>query len=108
MEILLVDRIVTTVWRLRRLLAIETNLYEVYGDDSYSRTAVSLGNILIRDHGDRFTRLYRYESAMERSLYKALHELQRLQAGRAGQLIPPPAAIDVDVDISTSSDMDQT
>jgi hypothetical protein len=38
------------------------------------------------------------ETALERSLYKALHELQRLQvARRADGNAPPPVAIDVDV-----------
>ena len=39
----------------------------------------------------------RYETALERSLYKALHELQRLQAARQGCVVPPPAVVDVDV-----------
>ena len=39
----------------------------------------------------------RYEVARERSLYKALHELQRLQAARAGKPAPLPIAVDVDV-----------
>ena len=37
------------------------------------------------------SKLSRYEAAIERGLYRALHELQRLQATRAGQLVPPPA-----------------
>ena len=38
------------------------------------------------------------ETTLERSLYKALHELQRLQAARrADGNAPPPVAIDVDV-----------
>ena len=41
----------------------------------------------------------RYETHLERSLYKALHELQRLQAARAGP-IPPPVAVDVDLSVS--------
>ena len=32
--------------------------------------------------GDRQTRVLRYETTIERGLYKALHELQRLQAAR--------------------------
>jgi hypothetical protein len=32
--------------------------------------------------------LSRYEVTIERSLYKALHELQRLQAARDGQAVP--------------------
>ena len=43
-------------------------------------------------------KLSRYEAAIERSLDKALHELQRLQAARrADGDVPPPAVIDVDV-----------
>lgn len=41
--------------------------------------------------------LLRYETTIERSLFKALHELQRLQAVRLGQKIPLPLAIDVNV-----------
>jgi hypothetical protein len=38
----------------------------------------------------------RYEGHIERCLYRALHELQRLQAARDG-LIPPPLAVDVNL-----------
>jgi hypothetical protein len=38
---------------------------------------------------------------LERSLYKALHELQRLQAARDGQAVPLPEAVGVDISIST-------
>lgn len=41
--------------------------------------------------------LFRYESSIERNLYKALHELQRLQAERSGQEVPPPLAVDVEI-----------
>jgi len=39
----------------------------------------------------------RYETAIENRLYKALHELQRLQSARNGESVPPPIALDVDV-----------
>jgi len=45
--------------------------------------------------------LARYEAHLDRSLYKALHELQRLQAARAGQSVPLPVAIDVNLDANT-------
>ena len=45
--------------------------------------------------------LSRYEVTLERSLYKALHELRRLQAARDGQAVPLPEAVDVDISIST-------
>jgi hypothetical protein len=45
-----------------------------------------------------FSKLSRYETATERSLYKALHELQRLQAARhVDGDVPPPVAVDVNV-----------
>jgi hypothetical protein len=40
-------------------------------------------------------KVQRYEAGLERSLYRALHELQRLQAARGGQAVPPPTAVDV-------------
>ena len=39
----------------------------------------------------------RYEIAIENRLYKALHELQRLQSARNGEKVPAPLALDVDV-----------
>lgn len=45
-------------------------------------------------------RVSRYEAHLERGLYKALHELQRLQAARGGEYVPPPAAVDVDLTLS--------
>ena len=41
--------------------------------------------------------IVRYESHLERSLYRTLHELQRLQAARSGGTFPLPVAVDVDV-----------
>jgi hypothetical protein len=46
---------------------------------------------------DAFSKLARYEAGLERSLYRALHELQRLQATRIGQAVPPPVVVDVEV-----------
>jgi hypothetical protein len=60
----------------------------------------TLGLTFIRDasEANAFSKLSRYEAAIERSLYKALHELQRLQAARrADGNATPPVAIDVDV-----------
>jgi hypothetical protein len=40
----------------------------------------------------------RYEAHLSRQMLQALHTLERLQAARAGQTVPPPAALDVTVD----------
>jgi hypothetical protein len=62
--------------------------------------ASTLGLSFIRDgnSANAFSKLSRYETTMERGLYKALHELQRLQAARAAAgSVPPPVAVDVDI-----------
>jgi hypothetical protein len=60
----------------------------------------TLGRTFIRDadEANAFSKLSRYETAIWRGLYKALHELQRLQAARRteGDVLPP-IALDVDV-----------
>ena len=60
----------------------------------------TLGRTFIRDadKANAFSKLSRYETAIWRSLYEALHELQRLQAARRteGDVLPP-IALDVDV-----------
>jgi hypothetical protein len=66
------------------------------------REEVFLGRSFNADakESDTFGKLARYETALERSLYKALHEFQRLQAARHGQPVPVPEAMDVDVSVS--------
>src|SRR5215217_4667863 len=62
--------------------------------------AATLGRTFIRDadKANAFSKLSRYETAIWRSLYEALHELQRLQAARRTEgNVLPPIALDVDV-----------
>ncbi len=68
----------------------------------------TLGRTFIRDadKANAFSKLSRYETAIERGLYKALHELQRLQAARSTEGgIPPPVALDVNVSGVSSEDL---
>jgi hypothetical protein len=74
-------------------------IQESYGDVRDS-DASTLGLSFIRDgnSANAFSKLSRYETTMERGLYKALHELQCLQANRvAAGSIPLPLAVDVDI-----------
>ena len=52
----------------------------------------TLGRTFIRDanEANAFSKLSRYETTLERSLYKALHELQRLQGARLTESSVPP------------------
>ena len=58
-----------------------------------------LGGAFIADAetSNALSKLSRYETAHERSLGRALHELQRVQAARAGQAVSPPAVLDVNI-----------
>jgi len=61
--------------------------------------AATLGLTFIRGSSgaDPLSKLQRYEGGIERSYYRALHELQRLQHARLGGHVPPPVAIDISV-----------
>ena len=79
-----------------------------YGDVRDSDASM-LGLAFIRDGNgaNAFSKLSRYETTIERGLYKALHELQRLQAARHDEAdVLPPPAVDVDVNVSAVSKED--
>jgi hypothetical protein len=68
----------------------------------------TLGQTFVRDanKANAFSKLSRYETTIERSLYKALHELQRLQAARRAEgNVPPPVAVDVEVSDVSKGDL---
>jgi hypothetical protein len=44
-----------------------------------------------------FKNLWRHEAALSRSMFRTLHELERLRAKRAGEHVSVPAVVDVDV-----------
>jgi len=80
-ELFLADRIAANMWRLKRALGMEEG------------EVISSSGGLVYDP-DKY---FRYEIMLERSIYKALHELQRIQAARAGEKPPAPVAVDVDI-----------
>ena len=92
LELMLADKIVSTAWRLRRLVGVEAEMYD----------AETTNKFTFDNGGDGILRLSRHEAGLERALYRALHELQRLQAARKGAIVPPPTAVDITV--STDND----
>jgi hypothetical protein len=92
---------------LRRVLAVEAGVYEeqrfgFMGDEH------GLGGAFIQDANgaNAFSKLSRYETTIERGLYKALHELQRLQAARHAEAnVVPPLTVDVDVSGVSKDDL---
>src|SRR5215213_9264355 len=150
LENLLVDRIISAYWRLRRLGRVETGMFawerseelaeraerEAQGyvleretdditalmkaasititDEKKHEEALqrarrmrgeqedetaTLGRTFVRDadRANAFSKLSRYETAIERTLYRALHELDRRQAARLGAAVTPPQVLDIEV-----------
>jgi hypothetical protein len=92
LECVLVERMVACAWRLRRAVRKEADhdrserkhKEEVAAFETFSSVSVV----------DVQTDLLRYETAIERGLYRAIHNLERVQAGRLGQHVAAPIAVD--------------
>jgi hypothetical protein len=78
--------VASIIWRLKRVLSIE--------EDGVFALGFIGKKLYIVENSDRF---FRYETMLERSLYKALHELERIQSKRNGEKVPPPLALDVNI-----------
>ena len=107
LEGVLADRVIVSLWRMRRSVEIETQLYQEREDEydflnKIKGTRAGSFNI----NATLFQNLSRYEGSVERSLYKALHELQRMQALRNGITSAVPVAIDVGGSLSVADVLD--
>ena len=58
---------------------------------------------VLEEKSTTFVNLARHEQALSREMLRNLHELERLQARRNGQFVPPPVRLDVNVDVSDQS-----
>lgn len=113
LEALLADRIITNFWRLKRAMEVERATMEWEKFNERMEIDLSFGGYprnekLEEDQKKRkkikdmvanndTEQILRYETTIERSIYKALHELQRLQAVRLGEKPPAPLSVDIDV-----------
>jgi hypothetical protein len=104
LEKALTEKIAADLWRLRRIPLLEAALYkrgEHLETDAGSGEADPsvIATRSIERYSGTFANLWRHEAALSRSWLRNLHELQRLQAIRAGQRISAPAVVDVDVNV---------
>ena len=90
LETMLVERIATCIWRLRRVVHQESDWLS--GDFKLHQCYYAATN-----GADHWQNLSRYETMYERQWYKAVHELERMQRSRRGENIPAPLAIDLDL-----------
>lgn len=106
LENIFVDRIVSSVWRLKRALKVEKEAMEweytqeIESDFNLSYVSKeqtqrqAYRDMIASEHTEK---ILRYETTIEKQVYKALHELIRLQGARKGEKPPAPLALDVDV-----------
>jgi hypothetical protein len=110
MEAILAERIINTLWRLRRASQVEAGLFvwrsEIYRNQPWNAanpvqcTALAeLGGTFALDasSSNAFTKLSRYETQLGRTLDKTLQQLVELQGERANR---PEPATEVDPDAS--------
>ncbi|MEA1963706.1 MAG: hypothetical protein U9O41_01055 [Candidatus Aerophobetes bacterium] len=104
-ELLLVERIALYQLRLYRAARAEarfiikpsTFLDFDFSDESSTEDENETKGIRLKyDKVAELNNVYlRYEKTLENRLYRALHELERIQRTRKGDQVPPPLAIDV-------------
>jgi hypothetical protein len=101
----LVEKIAADFWRLKRVPVLEAALHRrarmlamEAGLGEADEAVIATWSL--EGCADTFANLWRHEAALSRSSSRTLHELQRLQAIRAGERVPAPAAVDVDVSIN--------
>ena len=88
-EEVLTEKIGSTLWRLQRLISAESKALaekDWMGELRKLQEAYNTSTL---------SSITRYESNLERTLYRALHELQRIQGMRQGQSVLAPIAVDI-------------
>ena len=80
----LVDRIISTAWRLRRIVCIEAMKLESASKYSYGDSYTS---VFVAKAADSMAVLSRYEQALEKTFYRALKELKSIQDSSAIEII---------------------
>jgi len=110
MEVNLVDRMASLWWRMERAkvaanqslwMTAKRNTLEFPLTFGQADELMNLEANECRVSGawnhDTQERLLRHELTLERSFFRLLHELERLQARRAGVAVPPPLTLDVNL-----------
>ena len=80
METVLVERIISSTWRLKRVLRSDTRLSTKYFLKTED-TAEPNGGIDYRYTS--WQNLSKYENSIERQIYRAMHELERIKQTRS-------------------------
>ena len=106
LEEALADRLSRLWWRLERVgraereglrtaLGKELRRCQVEQVSNPAQLAFFLSMIV--GDGHHTERLQRHENQLERSFFRVLHELERIQAHRQGQTVIPPMVVDMNI-----------
>ena len=105
LEMFLVERLLADIWRIKRALAVERCTgelarvqvrNEMFAIDRYETEfghEQAIKSAPITDENNE--KILRYLTSIDRSFYRTLHELQRVQASRKEGVMPNSVAIDV-------------
>ncbi len=80
------------------LIGKETKLWQEWQEDFKEKEQLELDatvSSLALPSKEVIEKILRYETAIERQLYRAIDQLERLQRGRKGEAIPPPVNLRV-------------
>ncbi|MFW9872771.1 MAG: hypothetical protein ACFFG0_06670 [Candidatus Thorarchaeota archaeon] len=90
LEEILAEKMLNSLWRLRRVLTAESEMFKFNQWEGSTISSKFKGC-----DSSCMQSLSRYESLLERNFYKALHEIQRLQAVKCGNKVIAPIAVDI-------------
>lgn len=83
-ELLLVEKIASYMWRQRRAIQAESIFFHKGLSKEWGRQ--SLENFFQGRDGECLQNITRYEAAIEKNFYRAMHQLKELQTARKASL----------------------
>ena len=105
-ELELAARLVLALWQLRRLQTAESQalgfalitardyVAKRYTNCNHWVLGYAIDSDIARNH-PRLEAFARHRARWERTYYRALHELERLQLARRGHAVPPPQVLEI-------------
>jgi hypothetical protein len=92
----LVERIALGAWRLRRAYRVEAEMFNAFRQTRPQFHATEIATVFDRA-SVQMTALSRYETALDRGVQRAYAALERRQARRRGEPVPPPLAVAIEL-----------
>jgi hypothetical protein len=90
----LVERIAFCAWRLRRIYRTEAEMFNAFRHTRPQFHDTEMATVF-DVAADKMIKVSHYEVALDRALHRAYVMLERRQARRRGEIVPPPISVDV-------------